>query len=245
VLDRVGTAAHASGFPLPGNIEAIRAERSVDLRYSEYLVVWVGVDQLADLGSPLNQRPSKTDDTLGEYRLKIIVSEQIAPSPDALMQAIANDAIATQRANWECVRRIGRSQAAEFTCDPRRDTAGALWTPNRLAPIEAPKADITGARWIIGTVTFRKDMTGTPADLSLMPPDAFDPDPNPLSLFDNELMKLTADLAGAGACVNQSPAPLKCGGSVALGVQPDQRNGRYQVICCKLVTRGVSEHMSL
>lgn len=64
---------------------------------------------------------------------------------------------------------------AEFTCDSWRDTAGALWTPNRLAPIETPKAAITGAEWLIGTVTFRMNMSETHAD------------PIPLNLFGNEL----------------------------------------------------------
>jgi prophage tail gpP-like protein len=200
VLDRVCTTAHASGFTLPGNIEAIRAEQSVDQRYSDYLVVWFGVDQLADLGGLLNRRASKQDTTLGEYRLKIIVSEQIAPSPDPALQSVANDVIAQQRANWECARRLGRGQVAEITCDSWRDTAGVLWTPNRLAPIEAPKADITGAQWIIGTVTYRKDMSGTHADLTLMPPHAFDPDPNPLGLFENELTNSPRTA--------QSPAPV-------------------------------------
>src|SRR6185437_1003822 len=44
VLDRVGTKTHASGFSLPGNVEAMKSEHSVDQRYSEYLVVWFGVD---------------------------------------------------------------------------------------------------------------------------------------------------------------------------------------------------------
>lgn len=200
VLDRVGTKRHASGFSLPGNIEGINAERSVDQRYSEYMVVWFGVDQLTDLGSLLNRRAVTLDTTLGEYRLKIIVSEQVAPVPGAAQPTPAdNDAVATQRARWECARRLGRSQAAAITCDSWRDSKGALWTPNRLAPIEAPAADITGAQWIIGTVTFRRDMSGTHADLVLMPPDAFDPDPNPLYLFDNELWNSPR--------TSQSPAP--------------------------------------
>lgn len=185
VLDRIGTTQHASGFTLPGNIESINAERSVDQRFSDYLVVWSGVDQLSDLGALGNRRASVTDATLGEHRLRIIVSEQIAPSPGAAQ--VDNDAIAKQRANWEWARRLGRSQAASITCNSWRDSNGTLWTPNRLAPIEAPKADITGANWIIGSVTFRKDMSGTHADLVLMPPDAFNPEPNPLNLFDNEL----------------------------------------------------------
>jgi prophage tail gpP-like protein len=200
VLDRVGTQVHASGFSLPGNIEGINAERSVDQRYSEYLVVWFGVDQLSDIGILLNRRASKLDNTLGEYRLKIIVSEQVAPVPGAAQPTpAANDAVATQRANWECARRIGRSQAAAITCASWRDSKGTLWTPNWLAPIEAPAADITGAQWIISTVTFRKDMSGTHADLILMPPDAFEPDPNPLNLFDNELWNSPR--------TSQNPAP--------------------------------------
>jgi prophage tail gpP-like protein len=199
ILDRVGTRSHASGFALPGNIEAINAERSVDQRFSEYLIVWYGVDQLADLGTLLNRRANVSDTTLGEYRLRIIVSEQIAPAADPAQQATANDAVAKQRANWEFARRLGRSQAASITCDSWRDSSGALWTPNWLAPVEAPRADITGANWIIGSVTYRKDMSGTHADLILMPPDAFNPEPNPLNLFDNELLNSPQ--------TSQSPAP--------------------------------------
>ena len=70
---------------------------------------------------------------------------------------------------------------------------------NWLAPVEAPKADISGALWIIGSVTFREDMSGTHADLILMPPDAFSPNPNPLNLFDAELARSPR--------ISQSPAP--------------------------------------
>jgi len=198
VLDRIGTAQHASGFTLPGNVEAINGERSVDGRFSTYVVVYSGVDQTADLGGLANRRATILDDTLGEYRLRIIVSEQIAPTP-AGQQTIDNDAIAKQRANWEKARRIGRSQAASITCDSWRDSAGTLWTPNRLATIDAPAADIADATWIIGSLTFRKDMSGTHTDLILMPPDAFTPEPNPLNLFDAELTNAPQTA--------QSPAP--------------------------------------
>ncbi len=120
------------------------------------------------------------------------------PIPEGTTAA-DNDAVAVQRANWECARRLGRSQAAAITGDSWRDSKGTLWTPNWLAPIEAPAADITGAQWVIGTVTYRKDMSGTHADLVLMPQDAFEPDPNPLNLFDNELMNSPR--------TSQAPAP--------------------------------------
>ena len=119
----------------------------------------------------------------------IRVSAQITPAYD----------IGKAMANWEWGRRLGRSQAASITCDLWRDTAGNLWQPNYLAPIEAPAADITGANWIIGSVTYRKDASGTHADLILMPPLAFEPQPNPLNLLDNEI-------AGTPP-TSQSPAP--------------------------------------
>ena len=198
VLDRLGTSQHASGFTLPGNVEAINGERSVDGRFSTYVVVYSGVDQTADLGGLANRRATILDDTLGEYRLRIIVSEQIAPTP-AGQQTIDNDAIAKQRANWEKARRIGRSQGASITCDSWRDSNGTLWTPNWLATIDAPAADISNATWIIGSLTFRKDMSGTHTDLILMPPDAFSPEPNPLNLFDAELTNSPQ--------TSQAPAP--------------------------------------
>ena len=198
VLDRIGTSQHASGFTLPGNVEAINGERSVDGRFSTYVVVYSGVDQTADLGGLANRRATILDDTLGEYRLRIIVSEQIAPTP-AGQQTIDNDAIAKQRANWEKARRIGRSQGASITCDSWRDSNGTLWTPNWLATIDAPAADISNATWIIGSLSFRKDMSGTHTDLILMPPDAFSPEPNPLNLFDAELTNAPQ--------TSQAPAP--------------------------------------
>ncbi len=198
VLDRIGTSQHASGFTLPGNVEAINGERSVDGRFSTYVVVYSGVDQTSDLGSLANRRATILDDTLGEYRLRIIVSEQIAPTP-AGQQTIDNDAIAKPRANREKARRIGRSQGASITCDSWRDNGGKLWTPNWLATIDAPAADISNATWIIGSLTFRKDMSGTHTDLILMPPDAFSPEPNPLNLFDAELTNAPQ--------TSQAPAP--------------------------------------
>jgi len=189
VLDRVGTNSMASGFTMPGNIEAISAERSEDGRYSHYTVVWYAINQLAEVSAIANQRATVIDQTMPEYRPLIRVSAQIVPAYD----------VGQAMANWEMARRLGRSQAASITCDSWRDTAGNLWQPNYLAPIEAPAADITGANWIIGSVTYRKDMSGTHADLILMPPDAFNPEPNPLNLFDNELANSPQS--------SQSPAP--------------------------------------
>jgi prophage tail gpP-like protein len=121
-------------------------------------------------------------------------------------------------AQWELARRLGRSQAAQVTCDSWRDTKKNLWTPNRLATINAPAADIQNANWIIGTVTFRKDMSGTHADLTLMPPDAFSPSPNPLNLFDAQLSQATP--------ASQAPAPPGSPAARQDGLAPGQVQGQ-------------------
>ncbi len=187
ILDRIGTDSMASGFTVPGNIEAISAERSVDARYSDYVVLFGGIERLVEVTNGQYLYSIAKDKTVSQKRVLILVSEQSAPVADPAQNYVLSSAIAQVRANWEFARRLGRSQAASITCDSWRDSAGKLWTPNWLASVEAKAADIDGANWIIGTVTFRKDMSGTHADLVLMPPDAFSPSPDPLNLFDNEL----------------------------------------------------------
>jgi len=198
VLDRIGTNSMASGFSMPGNIEAIGADRSVDGRYSDYTVVYYAINSYSEQAPLANQRATVNDPTMTEYRPLIRASAQITPDYD----------FGKAMANWEFARRLGRCQAATLTCDSWRDVDGKLWTPNWLAPIEAPAADITGAQWIIGTVTLRKDMSGTHADVILMPPDAFQPQPNPLNLFDQEI--------AASAPRSQDPTPP----STTIGGQP-------------------------
>ncbi len=198
VLDRVGTQQMASGFSMPGNIEGAVSSLSIDQRFSRYTVVWQSVAQYGEINPLGNQRADVIDPTMANrYRPRIIVSEQIDPDAD----------YATARANWELARRIGRSQAVQLTCDSWRDAAGQLWQPNYLAPIDAPALKIGnkvygptvkpgGLLWIIGTVTFRRDQSGTHADITLMPPDAFNPEPAPLFLWDRQF---THDLAANNA----------------------------------------------
>jgi prophage tail gpP-like protein len=183
VLDRVGTQSMASGFAMPGNVESATTTLSASQRFSSYTVVWNTINQYAEISPLANNQAVVTDDAFikmfpNRPRPRIIVSEQIEPGVN----------FAQLRANWELARRIGRSQAINLTCDSWRDSAGQLWRANMLAPIYAPGLKIVNATWIIGTVTFRKDASGTHADLTLMPPDAFNPEPSTLYLWDYEIV---------------------------------------------------------
>lgn len=152
-------------------------------------MVWSTINQYSDLSPLANQRAEVIDPTMPRYRPRIIVSEQNVPGID----------LGTRRANWEWSRRIGRSQAIGLTCDSWRDSAGKLWQPNYLAPISLPGHKLVDVQWIIGTVTYRKDASGTHADLVLMPPAAFEPEPDPPFTFDWEISSALAK--------SQSPAP--------------------------------------
>lgn len=200
VLDRVGTRSHASGFTVPGNIEYIQSERSVADRFQTYYVTWMTVDSLGEF-SPLTARIVPViDPTFTEKRIKVIISEQIgSPVATEADGFRLGNLTAQQRGNWEMGRRYGRSQAVSLTCDSWRDSAGKLWEPNMLATIDAPAVDIANANWLIGSVAFRKDASGTHADIVMMDPLAFTPEPVPLNLFNNELAHTPL--------TSQNPAP--------------------------------------
>jgi prophage tail gpP-like protein len=59
-----------------------------------------------------------------------------------------------------------------------RDRAGALYTPNTLAALSMPQIKLIGGqKFSIGEVTYRRDMNGSACDLTLMLPQAFQPEP--------------------------------------------------------------------
>ena len=93
--------------------------------------------------------------------------------------------VTRQRVQWEINRRAGRSQVIELTCDSWRDTGGLLWAVNTLAPVSLPALKATPSEpWLIVEVVFRRDESGPHADIVLMPPGAFAPEPivlNPIA----------------------------------------------------------------
>lgn len=181
VLDRVGTDKMASGFAAPGNIENAQILAEIDQRFSDYVVVWNSLASLADLNSIVNQRAQATDRSMPRKRKKIIVSEQLDPTA-----GVSDKDFGQQRADWEMARRIGRSQSIALTCDSWRDSKGKIWTPNRLAVVNVPAADVNNLEWVIGAVTYRKDRSGTHADVILMPKQAYSIQPQTLFLLDRE-----------------------------------------------------------
>jgi len=175
ILARAGSGSMASGFVLGENIEAASVSLTVDERFSDYYVVWTAVDALTGLpqagGTTGWTHAQVSDPSMVEFRPHGFVSEQIVDGRD----------IAQARAIWELNRRNGRSQSITLTCDSWRDSAGKLWEPNARAYVHAPQLKLEHRSWLIGEVTFRRGEDGTHADVVLMPPESFEPQPSALN----------------------------------------------------------------
>ncbi|HEV2364037.1 MAG TPA: hypothetical protein VGS12_07545 [Caulobacteraceae bacterium] len=166
ILAQVGTASAASGFKEGVNVISASVAYTMGERFSEIDAFLTAVDTFSDTGGekPLQ---TATDPNVPRHRKKYIVAEAAAGGID----------IAKKRALWEVSRRAGRATRVQLTTDSWRDSAGALWKPNLLSPADLPGLKLSKDSYVIGEVTFRRDDEGTQADLVLMPPAAFSPEP--------------------------------------------------------------------
>lgn len=177
-LAQAGTGKMASGIVQsqpgkPGNVLKATATYSMDQRYSTYDAYLQSMDTTADAGEGGNLLSTVTDPGVKRHRQKDIIAEAGGGGLD----------VAKQRAVWEAARRAGRSYKIEATVDSWRDKAGTLWTPNFSVDLQLPELKLPKATWLIGDVTFHKDVNGTRADLIIMPRDAFLPEPFLLQPF--------------------------------------------------------------
>jgi prophage tail gpP-like protein len=167
LFSRVGEVRAASGFKEGENVEAAGIAWSMDQRFSSYKAYRVKVPAFADKGNESNLITDQKDPGVPRYRPKIFVAETNDGGFD----------VAKRRAIWEMNRRIGRSAAVHLVTDGWRDSAGALWTPNTLVPVELPTLKLPHEEWLIGEVTYIRSAAGTHAQLVIMHPGAFMPEP--------------------------------------------------------------------
>lgn len=170
VLSRTGSAKAASGFSEGVNVQAANYTRSANNRYSDYKASAYSVfpsDIFKD-DSGIFLGRSK-DPNVKRNRKLYIVDSAIGTDIQKYLQ---------QRADWEAARRFGRSRAVRVTVDSWRDSKGKLWAPNTLAQVALPRLGLAPTELLIAEVTFRAAMgTGTTAEVTLMPPAAFQPQP--------------------------------------------------------------------
>lgn len=166
LLTRVQDGMAASGFQEGVNVERAQIAYSMDQRFSEYYAYLLSMDVLHDIGNGGNLRGETYDHLVPRHRRHVVIAEAGGGGMD----------VAIKRAKWEKARRFGRSYALQLTTDGWRDEAGALYAPNTLVPVDLPSLKLHET-WLIGAVTYRMDEQGSHADLTIMPPAAFDPEP--------------------------------------------------------------------
>ncbi len=167
-LAQVGTVKAASGFSEGVNVQEADFIFAADQRYSTYQAFLQSEDVFSDLGNAGNLLATVIDPNVLRHRGMVIIAEAGGGGLE----------VAQKRATWEMLRRAGRSRAVQLKVDSWRDSAGTLWTPNTLAPISLPSLKMIADGFLISEVTYsRNDESGTTADVVLMPPDAFRPQP--------------------------------------------------------------------
>ncbi|RRJ34456.1 Mu P family protein [Pandoraea apista] len=174
VLARAGTEAMTSGVQEGINVEAATAARSMDRRYSHITVQLTGSNNMTDLTSLLAPHFTATDPNVPRRRERVIIAECGELGWE----------VGKQRAIWEVAWRRGRAEVIHVTVDNWRDVAGNLWEPNKLIDVLIPSLKVSGdqagtvpQRLMIAEVTYSLDESGTHAQLTLMPPEAFEPKP--------------------------------------------------------------------
>jgi len=166
-LSRVGTTQAASGLVEGQNVESAWVENSADGIYSEYDALLQSMDDLGDLGSGGNLQYTAYDPNCRRHRKMVLIAEAAGGGLEILRP----------RTLWEAARRSGRSQVVRVQVDSWRDGAGALWAPNTLVDVELPTLKLDSASLLLGEVSFSMNDRGHVADLLLMDPAAFTPQP--------------------------------------------------------------------
>ncbi|WP_338299716.1 phage baseplate assembly protein [Pandoraea sputorum] len=174
VLARSGTEVMASGIHEGINLEAATVERSMDRRFSEIVVMLTGTNNMQDLSSINDPHFIAQDPNVPRFRRRVIIAECGELGWE----------VGKKRGLWEVARRRGRAETIHLTVDNWHDVAGNLWEPNKLVDVLIPSLKVSGdqagtvpVRYLIAEVTFSLDESGTHANLTLMPPEAFEPEP--------------------------------------------------------------------
>lgn len=169
VLTQAGKDKMSSGITVGENTQFADAEYSIDQRFSDYEGFITAVDTLQDLGDGGNLKAKTTDPGVKRHRLRTIIAEAGALGLEQLKP----------RVKWEAARRAGRANVVTATVDSWRNKDGQLWKPNALTPITAPELKLpSGTQWLLAQAVFRRtNQDGTTADLTLMPKEAFLPEP--------------------------------------------------------------------
>ncbi|MBV8972328.1 MAG: hypothetical protein JO290_08565 [Sphingomonadaceae bacterium] len=171
VISTVGKVKAASGAAYGQNVQAWSTVNAMDERYQTYVCTHSSIEILGDVSDAGFFYGEQTDPEVKRHRKLFIVQHDVAGAEGAFE-------FTKRRAIWEAARRQGRGTQVRVTVDSWRDSAGRLWEPNTLVPVDVPGLRLAEKLLVLSSVTYRRDDAGgTTADLFLMPSAAFTPEP--------------------------------------------------------------------
>ena len=168
VLTGVSKLHTASGFREGLNVQRAYFSAAMDGRFSETKCFIQSVATLSDTGEGGDLQADIIDDSVPRHRGRVIVSG---------MSGKVGQEIAKSTALWSVARAFGRGNQIKITSDSWRDSKDVVYAPNRLALVELPSLRLPAALLTISEVTYHFGPGGTQCDLTLMPPEAFQPQP--------------------------------------------------------------------
>lgn len=165
VITRAGTSRAAVALIQGVNILEASGVLDTSQRFSNYIIKGQSTKSTTEDGvAESHQEATIGDSAITRYRPLVVMAE--------------SGANPTDRAIWEANVRLGRSATAKITVQGWRQTPGGkLWAPNQLVAVKASWLRMAGDM-LIRQVTYRRSETeGTLADLDLVSPQAFSPEP--------------------------------------------------------------------
>lgn len=205
VLSQIGTNKHSSGLTVD-NCQIYRADFNYAPRFSHYYGSYFSIDPNADVdGSPLIGVYQDKDVKI--FKPTVVVSPQMAYDP---LNGGITQSVALLVAQWECKRRIGRSQILNVRVDSWRDSSGLLWQPNYLINVDLPQSHIANQLMVISKVVYHKGLDGTYAMLEIMPTAGLTVQPNPITSGDIDIWQTLMD-GGKSNTSGDTPPSTKAG----------------------------------
>lgn len=163
VLARAGKTRAATVLELGKNVLEARGSFSMADRYSEITVLGQTAASDTWSGKAASQQKAVARDAgVSRHRPLVLVAEQEHQG-------------ANKRAQWEINTRYGKGNVVTYTVYGWKD-GDSVWAPNVLVDVRdaALGLDVT---WLLGDVALTLDDQGYRAELTLSPPEAYEPEP--------------------------------------------------------------------
>lgn len=166
VIIKPGSAGHAvDSLVLGENLLSGEADLDFSGVFSEYRVTGQRSGADGERAEQASEVKAAVTDPRAARRRVLLIHESGQMTPE----------LASARANWERGNRMGKALTLKYKVQGWRQSNGALWLPNMLVRIVDPVLGID-RDMLISEIEYSLD-AGTICDITVGPPDGFDPEP--------------------------------------------------------------------